>query len=982
MKKLSAKFHLALGLTSIVMTLLLSATMLNMIPDRNQAVLAGRVALAESIASSSTLFLGKKDYTSVTTNLEFVLSRNNELLAATIKREQDENPIVFGEQSAADININSHESTSSTMVLPILEGDQTWGEIALFFSKVEGTGWLERIQNSRMALIAFCSLLGFLLFYLYLGKMLKALNPSQAVPGRVRSALDTLAEALIVMDAKSNVVLANKAFQTITGESDESVLGKKADAFNWYLSDAHPDEEAADESRVFPWVQALESSKTVRGAGVWLEAEDGNWHKFLVNCSPILSGKKASGVLISLDDVTDLEEKEKELRTARDAAEEANRAKSDFLSNMSHEIRTPMTAILGFTEVLKRGSGSAEADRQKHLNTISSSGKHLLELINDVLDLSKVESGALEVESIDCKPHMVAHEVSQVLRVRAEDKDISLDIKIPQPLPETIKTDAGRLRQIMTNLVGNAIKFTEEGGVEVILRSFEDNGTEKFAIDVKDSGIGMNDKQQEAVFKPFVQADSSITRRFGGTGLGLAISRKLARALGGDIIVSSEAGVGTTFTAVIDLVTDTDVRILQPDELFAQLDVAEIDEQTSWEFPDCEVLVIDDAAENRELLTLVLNDLGIDTETAENGAIGVEMASAKNYDVILSDIQMPVMDGYDAVAAMRKHGLKQPIIALTANAMKGYEERILTAGFSHYMTKPIDIDALSKLLAELLGGKRVENTDATQKPHATTPSEPTHQPEPAANVAANQASNSDTGDQDPIYSRLAGSEKLAPVVEKFITRVREQFIVMQETLEKKDHNELAALAHWLKGSGGTIGFDQLLQPAKQLEDDAKAGNHEACKADLVHIESIISRLRAGTNTSPVDRPQATTAIATQDSVPQAVDLVESSLLLKNPSFRPIVLKFIPRLESQISAIDQAISDNNFEEIAALGHWLKGSGGTVGFDVFTKPAAELEASAKSKNMEAVNERLNEIKVYASRIVVPGNDDNSSDPKLQA
>jgi len=357
---------------------------------------------------------------------------------------------------------------------------------------------------------------------------------------------------------------------------------------------------------------------------------------------------------VSLDDVTDLEEKEKELRTARDAAEEANKSKSDFLSNMSHEIRTPMTAILGFTEV----------------------------------------------------------------RVRAVEKDIGLEIEIPEALPEVIQTDAGRLRQIITNLVGNAIKFTEEGGVKIILRTYTENGKELFAIDVKDSGIGMNEKQQEAVFTPFVQADSSITRRFGGTGLGLSISRKLAQALGGDILLASEAGVGTTFTAVIDLVTEGEVKILQPDELMAQFEVAESEEQTHWEFPECRVLIIDDAAENRELLTLVLDDLGISTETAEDGAVGVEKATASHYDVILSDIQMPVMDGYQAVAAMREKGLEQPIIALTANAMKGYEERILKAGFSHYMTKPIDIDALSKLLAELIGGKKVDAP--TPKPVAQT----------------------------------------------------------------------------------------------------------------------------------------------------------------------------------------------------------------------------------------------------------------------
>ncbi len=969
MKKLSAKFHLALGLTSIVMTLLLAATMLNLIPDRQKATIAGRTSLAESIASSSTLFLSKKDYSSIQTNLEFIISRNEDLLAATVQRLQDESPLIVGDETAVDLQFDASKSTPTTLVLPILQGDQEWGKIALFFVTPDTQSLLKRMQDSRFALIAFCSLLGFLLFYLYLGKMLKALNPSQAVPGRVRSALDTLAEALIVIDGKSNVVLANKAFQTITGETSEALLGKKANEFEWHLSEQHPEEKEANKDARFPWIEALETSETVRGADVWLEAHDGDWHKFLVNCSPIMSGKKASGVLVSLDDVTDLEEKEKELRAARDAAEGANKAKSDFLSNMSHEIRTPMTAILGFTEVLKRGNSSLDSDSKKHLNTISSSGNHLLELINDVLDLAKVESGALEVEAIDCKPHVVAHDVVQVLRVRAEDKNIGLEIEIPEPLPEIIQTDAGRLRQIITNLVGNAIKFTEEGGVKVILRTFEENGKAKFAVDVKDSGIGMNEKQQAAVFKPFVQADSSITRRFGGTGLGLAISRKLATALGGDILLYSEAGVGTTFTAVIDLITGDNVEILAPHELFSQVEDAEAQTQAHWEFPPCKVLVIDDAAENRELLTLVLNDLGIETETAENGAIGVEKANGIDYDVILSDIQMPVMDGYEAVAAMRENGLQQPIIALTANAMKGYEEKILKAGFSHYMTKPIDIDALSKLLAELIGGKQV----------AASPEKPTNKPtekSPTARPVPEQQSDQQSAcsDESPIYSRMGDSEKLGPIVEKFITRVHEQFSVMERACKDGDFEELADLAHWLKGSGGTVGFDQLSEPAKQLEENAKSRSQNACDGDLLQIKSIIKRLRCGTAIASAEHPgeKWLGSDETKESRVQAVPVVESSLLAKNPSFRPIVEKFIPRLDMQLKAMDEALEHQNFEELAALAHWLKGSGGTVGFDIFTEPAAEMEKAAKNEERDLVNARLSEIRDYARKIVLPAND----------
>lgn len=289
--------------------------------------------------------------------------------------------------------------------------------------------------------------------------------------------------------------------------------------------------------------------------------------------------------------------------------------------------------------------------------------------------------------------------------------------------------------------------------------------------------------------------------------------------------------------------------------------------------------------------------------------------------------------------------------------MKGYEAGILEAGFSHYMTKPIDIDALSKLLADLLGGKRVESKVPTASLNI---------------VKTSDDNQTHTGEgQFPIYSRLAGSDKLAPVIEKFIVRVHEQFGVMKNAHQQNDLEELAGLAHWLKGSGGTIGFDQLSIPAKSLEDNAKAGEADACKSDLKEIESIIERLRAGTRpaSDAVREPGA------QDSHIQAVEVVESSLLAKNPTFRPIVMKFIPRLNAQIEAMDRAIENQDHDELAALAHWLKGSGGTVGFDVFTKPAAAMETGAKSNNMDVVNKNLTLIKQYAEKIVVQGNDDTN-------
>lgn len=979
LKKLSAKFHLAMGLTSIVTSLLLAAILLNMVPDRTQAVIDGRVVLSESIASSSTLFLLNKDHTSVTKNLEFNIERNPDLVAASIERNSDQQKISIGDESVILNSPQTSESTEARVVLPILQDGKVWGEIILFFTSTDGHTLLERVKNSRFSLIGFTGLIGFILFYLYLGKMLQALNPSQAVPGRVRSALDTLAEGLLVVDRKSNVVLANKAFQELAGEDVEALIGKKADSFRWHNGSRHPDESTEDKDKPFPWSKAMTSKETLRGEQLWLQHHDDTWHKFLVNCSPIITGKTTSGVLISLDDVTELEEKEKELILARDAAEEANKAKSNFLSNMSHEIRTPMTAILGFTEVLKRGSRTADSQWEKHLNTISSSGKHLLELINDVLDLSKVESGALEVEQLDCAVHIVASDVVQVLRVRAEEKDIALEIVVDDKLPEHIQSDSSRLRQIITNLVGNAIKFTEKGGVQIVLRTEEIDGKSMFAIDVKDSGIGMTTDQQAAVFKPFVQADSSITRRFGGTGLGLAISRKLARALGGDIIVSSEANVGTTFTAIVEAGSLDNVTYLTPEQIKSKMAETETAEQKYWDFPKCKLLVIDDAAENRELLTLVLNDLGLETDTAENGAVGVEMAGKYHYNVILSDIQMPVMDGYEAVKAMRENGIKQPVIALTANAMKGYEETILSAGFSHYMTKPIDIDALTNLLAQLLGGK-AKATPPARKAH-TQPAVTAE----AATVDSNQP-------QSLIYSRLGGSEKLGPVVDKFIEKLRSQIPEFENAAIDKDYQELVALGHWLKGSGGTIGFDVFLEPAKALEDNAKVQNHAEVLESITQIKSLTHRLRSGVgNQTDAAQPAGFPAIERPSEQAQsskvnksiAVSPVVSHLLAKDPAFRPIVMKFLPRLREQLIAMENAILREDYTEVANLAHWLKGSGGTVGFDVFTKPAAAMESYAGDKNAEKLTELLNEIKIYSDNIVVPGNDESdASDLGLSA
>ncbi len=399
----------------------------------------------------------------------------------------------------------------------------------------------------------------------------------------------------------------------------------------------------------------------------------------------------------------------RELAAAKDQAEAFSRCKSEFLANMSHEIRTPMTAILGYADVLLEEGDLSKApeNRIEAICTIQRNGTHLLQIINDILDLSKIEAGKMTVESAPCSPIQLLADVESLMRVRAESKGLALEIECEGELPETIHSDPTRLRQILVNLVGNAVKFTEQGGVRVVARLVR-RDEPRLEFDVVDSGVGMTPEQTHRLFQAFSQADATTTRRFGGTGLGLVISKRLAEMLGGDVTVAdTKAGVGSTFRLTLSIGSLADAKLVYayggPASLVRERPAIR-QEAFSERLAGRRILLAEDGVDNQRLIAFVLHKSHAEVVSVENGQMAVAEAlaaveSGRPFDVVLMDMQMPVMDGYQAVALLRAKGYRRPIVALTAHAMSGDRQRCVASGCDDYASKPIDRAALIEQIA-------------------------------------------------------------------------------------------------------------------------------------------------------------------------------------------------------------------------------------------------------------------------------------------
>lgn len=608
---------------------------------------------------------------------------------------------------------------------------------------------------------------------------------------RLRQIIESLPQMVWTCLPDGSCDYVSPQWVAYTGRPEQEQLGR-----GW-LDQLHPDDRGRVESA---WRSAVDSNSHFAiefrvcrhdGAHRWFRTsavpfcdEGGRVVKWFGSSTDIQDAKEAEEERVQL--IRSLDEQAR-------AAEAANQAKSQFLANMSHELRTPMNAILGMIDVaLPKAENPTVRDC---LDTARESADLLLKLLNDLLDSARIESGKLELESVPFSIRKILDRTTTILCGRASEKGLSFCCRVPEGIPNAVVGDGNRLQQILVNLAGNAIKFTEHGGVEICLDASSREGRASLQFSVRDTGIGIPPSRLEQIFQPFAQADASMSRRFGGTGLGLPISKSLVEMMGGRIWAESEVGKGSAFYFTIQLPLADGAP---SDSSNAPAIKPEISRRLR-------ILLVEDNPANQKLATYVLTERGHEIDLAGDGREAIRMARLSEYDVIVIDVQMPGMDGFETTAAIRRLQVgsrRVPIIAMTAHAMKGDRERCLKAGMDGYLAKPVDAREMIALVEDLAGDATPELRSAESPPDAG-----------GERPGALQIFNAEDA-----LARCFNSEKMVhEMIKSFLDESGEMFAQMRSSLEKGDLKQVGRVGHRIKGTVVYLGAEAAKDAAGRVE---------------------------------------------------------------------------------------------------------------------------------------------------------------------
>jgi PAS domain S-box-containing protein len=608
-----------------------------------------------------------------------------------------------------------------------------------------------------------------------------------------RSLIESNIDALMTTDPAGIITDVNKQMEALTGCTRDELIGAP---FKNYFTDAERAEAA---------IKRVLGEKKVTDYELTACARDGKQTVVSYNATTFYDRNRTlQGVFAAARDVTERKRVEVELQQAKAVAESASQTKSDFLASMSHEIRTPMHAIIGIADLLARTPLSPEQD--KYVKIFGRASGNLLHLIDDILDLSKVEASQLDLEQTGFSLTDLLDKVAEMVAVRANQKGLALLCEIAPDVPTDLIGDPTRLRQVLLNLLGNAVKFTEHGEVTLrVARDAEANVPDSFLFAISDTGIGIPGEKLGAVFERFTQADSSTTRSYGGSGLGLTISKSLVELMGGRIWVDSKLDQGSVFSFTVPLEIWAGAR---------RMVAAPIGMDPEPPLSPLHILLVEDSPDNRTITLAYLQDTPYRIDIAENGAAACERIMAERYDLVLMDRQMPVMDGLAATRAIREweranNRPATPILALTAAALKGDREKCLAAGCTAYLTKPIKQGVLLSAIREY-------------------------------SLAAPLSASAESGRSDTIQVRT--NPKSAERIAVFLENGRRNVVAMRDALELNDFETVEFLGHGMRGSGGMFGFQAITDIGAALELAAESGDADASRARVGELSQFLDRI--------------------------------------------------------------------------------------------------------------------------------------------
>ncbi|MCB1529419.1 MAG: response regulator [Rhodospirillales bacterium] len=606
------------------------------------------------------------------------------------------------------------------------------------------------------------------------------------------------------------IVYVNGAFSKISGYDAEEIIGKTPRIL-----------QGEDTSR-----EVLDALKTSLSKGRSFQGELKNYTKdgvpYWLDISVVPVKDKRGNIthFAAIErNITERKSFEEELREEKEKAESANIAKSEFLANMSHELRTPLNGIIGMTEFIL--DSNLSPDQRDNAEILHGSSQNLLSLLNDILDISKIEAGELEIENVPFHIGIAAQQVVQLFLPIANDKGLALTLDRDEKVPSTVIGDYSRIQQVLRNLISNAIKFTEKGSVTVFLKTAFEKEEPYLFIAVKDTGIGIAENKKDAIFEKFTQADTSVTREFGGTGLGLAITQQLINMMGGKIGVDSVEGQGSTFWFTVPLSTaDEDmepVNLLDKDKSY---DTEEIRK-------NIRILAVDDHPVNQVFIIKLLKKLGFSyVDLAHDGQEALDMIDANSYDVVLMDCQMPVLDGYHATTILREkeQGTDRhlPVIALTANAMIGDREKCLKAGMDDYVSKPVKADKIIEAIQKQISNKTTNDASPTPEKEKL---------EPPVDMKHFETFT----DGDP--------EEEKELLDLFFKQTELSIGELEESCTDDKSEDWQRAAHRMKGAAANLGANMLAKACAEAEQNYE-DNQSFKENMLAKIKTRLDALQA------------------------------------------------------------------------------------------------------------------------------------------